>query len=269
MVVQFPSAGSVSGTGGKGVGRGLKRESTAREGLAPVTYLPGAQPSEAAREALARVEAIAESEGENDDAESERHSHRARRAGAGRDDDVAERAVGGMSRTGRDRSSARAGNVAIHQLARRGMSRWELEQVLAKRDVDEQTATAELDRLESIGLVDDASLAVSVVYTLHTRKGAGRAAIEQELRRRHLAPEVIEEAMAELDRDDELERALELATTRARQLTSVDYEVAVRRLSGYLARKGYDGETVRSAVRRALEGHPHGSSNGRGTVRFR
>ena len=36
------------------------------------------------------------------------------------------------------------------------MSRWELEQVLAKREVDERTATAELDRLESIGLIDDA-----------------------------------------------------------------------------------------------------------------
>lgn len=236
MVVQFPPAGSAD--------RGRGRQAGEARGLAPVTYLPGAQPSDAAQDALARVHAVP------------------RRAVTDADD----AATGQRER--RDRKATRAGNVAIHQLARRGMSRWELEQVLAKREVDAETAAAELDRLESLGLVDDAALAISVVYAMHTRKGSGRAAIESELRRRHLDDEVIADAMAELDVDDELERATELAAARARQLRSVDYEVAVRRLSGYLARKGYDGEVVRSAVRTALEGHPRGSSTGNG-VRFR
>jgi len=242
MVVQFPPADSE---------RSRRRRSTdaattgGRSGeLAPVAYLPGAQPSAAAQQALARVNAVP-------------------------------RQVGGAERTGeaepagRDRTSKRASNVAIHQLARRGMSRWELEQVLAKREVDDETAAAELDRLESLGLVDDAALAVSVVYAMHARKGAGRAAIEQELRRRHLDDDVIADAMAELDGDDEKERATELAVARARQLTGYDYEVASRRLSGFLARKGYDGETVRAAVRTALESHPRGPSNSGGRVRFR
>jgi regulatory protein len=206
-----------------------------------VTYLPGARPSEAAENALARVRAVS--------------GH-----GEGRD--------GTGERPSRDRKTARAGNVAIHQLARRGMSRWELEQVLAKREVDEATAIAELDRLESIGLVDDAALAVSLVYAMHTRKGAGRSAIEHELRRRHLDDDVIADAMAEIDGDDELERATELAVLRARQMRSLEYEVAARRLGGYLVRKGYDGEVIRSAVRAELEGHPRGTSAG-GGVRFR
>lgn len=249
MVVQFPPAGEHDAS----IARGARKQKGAasRDGIAPVTYLPGAQPSEAAQQAMARVQTVAQ------DGEESASGARGRASSSG------------ANRADRDRSATRAGNVAIHQLARRGMSRWELEQVLAKREVDEQTAAAELDRLESIGLVDDASLAVSLVYAMHTRKGSGRAAIEQELRRRHLAQEVIEEALAELDGDDELERALELATARARQLTNVDYDVAVRRLSGYLARKGYDGETVRAAVRTALNGHPRGSAGAGGTVRFR
>lgn len=234
MVVQFPPAGPDHGEAGA--------QPKGRERLAPVTYLPGAQPSEAAQEALARVRAV-----------------EPRDSGTGASPDAGRR----------DRKAARANNVAIHQLARRGMSRWELEQVLAKREVDERTATAELDRLESIGLIDDAALAVSTVYAMHTRKGAGRAAIEMELRRRHLDDAVIGDAMAELDGDDELERATELAVARARQMRSLEYEVAARRLSGYLARKGYDGEVIRGAVREALSGHPRGSSTGGGSVRFR
>jgi regulatory protein len=221
-----------------------------------VTYLPGAKPSDAAQQALARVREVEPRESRSDG--TGRSDRTGRSDGSARSD--------GTGR--RDRKAARANNVAIHQLARRGMSRWELEQVLAKREVDERTAAAELDRLESIGLVDDAALAVSLVYAMHTRKGAGRSAIELELRRRHLDETVIGDAMAELDGDDELERATELAVARARQLRALDYEVAARRLSGYLARKGYDGDVVRGAVRQALSGHPPGSDGG-GSVRFR
>ncbi|WP_243063783.1 regulatory protein RecX [Humibacter sp. RRB41] len=245
MVVQFPPAGDSE--------RPKRRRppgamtSGGRSGdLAPVTYLPGAQPSAAAQHALERVNAVSR-----------------------RDDGDGDHEADGRGRGGRDRKTTRANNVAIHQLARRGMSRWELEQVLAKREVDDETAAAELDRLESIGLVDDAALAVSMVYAMHTRKGSGRSAIESELRRRHLDDDVIADAMAELDGDDEKERATELAVARARQLTSLDYDVASRRLSGFLLRKGYDGETVRAAVRTALESHPRGPSTDGGRVRFR
>nr|WP_240978318.1 regulatory protein RecX [Planctomonas sp. JC2975] len=229
--------------------------------------MPGAQPSEAAQDALAKVRAVQE----RDETQSRSGVGGRRHGGGPAGVGGAERARIGGADSGsdgtRDKKTARAGNVAIHQLARRGMSRWELEQVLAKRDVDEQTAAAELDRLESIGLVDDAALAVSVVYAMHARKGSGRSAIELELRRRHLDDSVIADAMSELDGEDEVERATELAVTRARQVMNLDYEVAARRLSGYLGRKGYDGETVRAAVRAALANHPRGASKSPG-VRF-
>ncbi|MCX7521307.1 regulatory protein RecX [Microbacterium sp. STN6] len=150
------------------------------------------------------------------------------------------------------REKTKASNVSMHQLARRGMSRWELEQVLAKREVEPHLAAAELDRLESVGLLDDAALAVTLVYTQHTRRGLGRAAIAQELRRRHIDGAIIEDALSEIAEDDELERATELALKRVPQLRSVDDEVAERRLNGYLARKGYGSSTVRQAVQAAM-----------------
>ncbi|GAA1445459.1 recombination regulator RecX [Leifsonia poae] len=152
------------------------------------------------------------------------------------------------ARAGDSRSGSRASNVSMHQLARRGMSRWELSQVLAKREIEPEIAEAELNRLESVGLLDDAALAVTLVYTQHNRKGLGRTAIAQELKRRHIAPDIIDDALAEIEDEDELERATELAVKRIGQLSSYDDETAKRRLNGFLARKGYSSSIVRQAM---------------------
>ncbi|HEU4850372.1 MAG TPA: regulatory protein RecX [Terrimesophilobacter sp.] len=156
----------------------------------------------------------------------------------------------------------RAENVSMHALTRRGMSRWELGEVLLSRDLDPCIVDAELDRLEGVGLIDDSALAETIVRTQHERKGLGRAALVAELRRRRIDQDAIDEALEQLDEAGERERAHQLAERRAAQLRGLDHETAVRRLSGYLQRKGYSAETVRGAVIAAL---PRQSSG----VRFR
>jgi regulatory protein len=127
----------------------------------------------------------------------------------------------------------------------------------------------ELERLEGVGLIDDVALAQNLVGTLQERKGLGRSAIAAELTRRLLSPAAIEYALELIDTGDELARARELAVARARQLTSYDRETAVRRLSGYLARRGYAGSTVRAAVAHALPQHRESGAGRGGGVRFR
>ena len=151
-----------------------------------------------------------------------------------------------------ERQSRRATGLTIRQLARRGMSRWELEQLLTRREIEPEVFGPELDRLEAMGVVDDASLAASLAFTQHSRKGLGRTAIEQELKRRHIDPELIELALADIADEDELARATELAVKRAGQLSSYDDETARRRLHGFLARKGYASDVIRQAMEAAL-----------------
>jgi regulatory protein len=162
----------------------------------------------------------------------------------------------------------RAEKVSMQSLTRRGMSRWELGKMLLARDLDEETVEFELDRLEGVGLIDDAALAETLVRTQHERKGLGRSALTAELRRRHIDQEQIEEALAQVGDDDEQSRATELAVKRAPQLRSLDSETAKRRLSGFLMRKGYSGSVVRAAVDEALSGHS-GRGASSGGVRFR
>ncbi|WP_369962900.1 regulatory protein RecX [Leifsonia sp. EB34] len=160
-----------------------------------------------------------------------------------------------------ERLTRKASGLTIRQLARRGMSRWELEQLLTKREIAPEVYGPELDRLEAMGVIDDASLAATLAFTQHSRKGLGRSAIELDLKRRHIAPELIEEALADIA--DELERATELAVKRIGQLSSYDDETARRRLHGFLARKGYDSSVVRQALDAAFA-----TRGRRGGVRF-
>jgi SOS response regulatory protein OraA/RecX len=143
-------------------------------------------------------------------------------------------------------------NVSMNALARRGMSAEEMAAYLAGRDFDEGEVELECERLLGVGLLDDLALAETLVRTLRERKGFGRSAIVAELRRRKLDQSAIDEALEDLDGDDELDRAIAIAEKRAPQLRSLDAETAKRRLGAFLMRKGYSGSIVSTAVARAL-----------------
>jgi regulatory protein len=163
--------------------------------------------------------------------------------------DAGKRSRSGRSaRSSEEKARDRAAKLSLDQLARRGMSRWELEQVLTKREVDDETIRVQLNRLEDVGLLDDHALASYLVSTLHQRKGLGSSAIRQELKRKHIPEYDIDSALHELDSEEEEAKAIELATKRVGQLASYDDETIRRRVHGFLARKGYDSHTINSAI---------------------
>ena len=154
----------------------------------------------------------------------------------------------------RQPKSARVSNVSMHALARKGMSSAEMTRLLESRELEPDDVAAEVDRLEGAGLLDDNALAETLVRTLQDRKGLGKSAISAELRRRKVGDEAISLALESIDVDDELERAIEVATKRAGQLSSYDRETAKRRLGAYLQRRGYGGSVLTAAMAAALDG---------------
>lgn len=209
------------------------------ERLAPVFYLPGAAPApsvaaapstvtqDAADWTVPGLSRSAEVPGRLGDSDAPEHSDDSEAPGVAR-------------------------HVSITALARKGMSRREMERHLAGRGFEPDEVAAEVARLEASGYLDDVALAQTLVGTLQERKGLGRSAIAAELTRRLLTPAAIEYALELVDSADELARAREIASKRAAQLRGVDRDAAVRRLSAYLARRGYGGSTVRAAVDHAL-----------------
>jgi regulatory protein len=151
--------------------------------------------------------------------------------------------------------SARAHNVSMYALTRKGLSSAEMTDLLRSRDLEPGDVAFEVTRLEQVGLLNDNELAETLVMQLRERKGLGRSAIASELRRRKLDPSAIEVALADAydsDGDDELTRARAIAIKRAPQLRSLDAETARRRLGAFLLRKGYSGSVVASAIASAL-----------------
>ncbi len=153
----------------------------------------------------------------------------------------------------RDDAEAVARNILLDQLTGRARSRSELAAKLAQRDVPDEIALRLLDRFEEVGLVDDAAFARGWVEQRQSGRGLARRALAEELRRKGIDDEVAREALDEIDPDDEVEAARTLVRRRLRTVRDLDQQVAVRRLTGLLARKGYPPTVVFRVVREELD----------------
>ena len=150
-----------------------------------------------------------------------------------------------------------ARKILLDQLTGQPRSRSELSGKLAKKGVPDEVATRLLDRFEEVGLVDDEAFARAWVQSRQPGKGLARRALAQELRRKGVDDETAGIALDEVDPDDEVETARTLVRRKLRTVTRLDRDVAVRRLSGMLARKGYPAGVCFRVVREELERHGH------------
>lgn len=139
----------------------------------------------------------------------------------------------------------------VKKLRGRGLSVSEARSYLRGLGFDDVVQNETVDLCVARGYLDDAVLAEQLVYAGSTRKGQGRRAISLALSQRGIDRSVIESALAELP-DDDAERALEFARTKAKSLSRLDHEVAMRRLMGQLARRGFGGSVARDAAQEAL-----------------
>ncbi|UUT36702.1 RecX family transcriptional regulator [Microbacterium elymi] len=123
--------------------------------------------------------------------------------------------------------------------------------VIAERDLDPVAIASVLHGFIRRGYLDDRALADQLVYSAVERKGQGRMVIAQSLAKRGIPRDVVDAAMTALP-DDDADRALEFARQKARSMRALDHEVALRRLVGQLARRGY-GVGALDAARQALD----------------
>ncbi|WP_137846220.1 regulatory protein RecX [Microbacterium sp. 2FI] len=157
-----------------------------------------------------------------------------------------------------------AEKALLKKLRTRSMSIAEARTQLREHELDAAGVEHVLASLEAYGYLDDAALAEQLVHAGVDRKGQGRQVIAQTLAKRGIPRDVADAALATMP-DDDLERALEYARSKARSMSSLDRDTALRRLTGQLARRGYGGSLAMTAARTALD-EGSGSSTG---VRFR
>lgn len=146
---------------------------------------------------------------------------------------------------------AAAEDALLRKLRRKALSVSEARLILRGEDLDGAEAEDIIDDCIRRGYLDDRVLAELLVRAGVERRAQGRAALARSLAQRGLDREVIDEALAELP-DDDAERALEYARTKARAMTRLDPDTAVRRLVGQLARRGFGGSVAMQAAKQAL-----------------
>ncbi len=149
-------------------------------------------------------------------------------------------------------AEAVARKILLDQLTGQARSRKELADKLKAKNVPPEIATRLLDRFAEVGLIDDDAFARAWVESRQPGKGLARRALAQELRRKGIDDEVAREALDEIAPDDEVESARVQVRRKLRSVRGLDQQVAVRRLTGMLARKGHSGAVAFRVVREEL-----------------
>ncbi|WP_258131915.1 regulatory protein RecX [Microbacterium sp. MYb62] len=147
----------------------------------------------------------------------------------------------------------------MRKLRTRSLSISEARQALRGHGLESGTVDDVIDDFCRRGYLDDAALAGVLVTSGVERKGQGRVALSRALAQRGIPREVIDGALDELPDDDD-ERALEFARSKARSMSRLDHDTALRRLVGQLSRRGYNGAVAMRAAKSALQETSFGGS---------
>ncbi|AFH52205.1 Regulatory protein recX [Corynebacterium pseudotuberculosis 267] len=147
---------------------------------------------------------------------------------------------------------------ALLLLDQRQRSRHELKQRLLLLDFEEELVDSVLEDFECSKLLDDQMFANEWVRQRHMARGKSRTALNHELREKGVARYQREEALRQISEDDEENVARTLAWKKARSVKKIpetrnEYDKALRRIVGVLARRGFGQSQSLQVARSALE----------------
>jgi regulatory protein len=147
----------------------------------------------------------------------------------------------------------RARAICLRLLTGTPRTRKQLADALRKREIPDDAAEEVLSRFEEVGLIDDSAFADAWVESRHHGRGLARRALAQELRTKGVDSTLIDEAVSQLDSEQEEATARDLVARKLRSTRGLDRDKRLRRLAGMLARKGYAEGMALRVVRQALE----------------
>jgi regulatory protein len=146
----------------------------------------------------------------------------------------------------------KAREKALRFLGNRPRSEWEVRQNLLKAGYGDAAIDRVLERLRSVALVDDAAFARYWIENRTQFKPRGEMALRQELRRKGVDREVIDAVLAGSEHADD-QAAIQAALAKADRYRQLPRQEFAQKLGAYLARRGFDYETVREAVQAAWQ----------------
>ncbi len=141
-------------------------------------------------------------------------------------------------------------NAAFRLLSYRPRSQAELRQRLQQRGFDGDNVAAVLARLKERGLVDDLAFAQFWKDNRQSFRPRSQWLTRLELRQKGVPEEIIDRVAAQVDDEDCAYRA---AVSKARRLSTADYEGFSRRLGEHLKRRGFGYGVIKPTVERVWQ----------------
>lgn len=145
-----------------------------------------------------------------------------------------------------------ARTIALRRLTIRAHTRHELDKALQAKNVPQSVKEAVLDRMQEVGLVDDATFAVDWVASRQQRRHLSRRALKRELEVKGVERGDIDRALENVDRDAELASARKLVERKRAAMSALARDVQQRRLAGLLSRRGFDSAVITRVLSDAL-----------------
>lgn len=155
----------------------------------------------------------------------------------------------------------RAIELAYRAVARRERTVAELRTCLESKRVGPAAIEAAVAELQAVGLLDDASYARRYAHDKRELERWGSERIGRDLRRRGVAPELVETAVADHGREAELATAL-LVLEQRLSSPALNDDRERDRAWHMLVRRGYEPEIAYEAVR----AHERSTSGRRGAA---
>lgn len=136
---------------------------------------------------------------------------------------------------------------AVDLIAYRPRSVREVQLRLRKAGADDETIASVVERLKAAGLLDDLAFSRAWVESRLRASPRSKRMIAWELRQKGVNGPEIEAALTQADDADAAYRA---ALKRLPRLQSLEPRERERKLSAYLARQGFDYETIEGVIDR-------------------
>jgi len=156
------------------------------------------------------------------------------------DDEMIERLL-------REDQTKRAIASALNLIAYRPRAAGELRSKLRERGYPPESIDNAIARVRDLGYLDDRDFADRWVESRQMHRPRSTRMLARELQQKGVAREVIEETLEEAE-IDEFADALALAERRAASLRGLDVPTRERRLSSFLARRGYGYDVIRRVL---------------------
>lgn len=132
---------------------------------------------------------------------------------------------------------------ALRYVAMRPRSEWELRVYLQHKEAPEPTTNTIVERLQRVGLINDEAFARMWVENRRLLKPTSRRRLQVELRRKHIATQVIDAVLLEDSENTDERQVIRDLVNRKRKRYADD-----KKLMAYLARQGYSYDDIKAAL---------------------